>query len=116
NDSAILIWHGQPDRSSRQRIDRHRGNPSLASQSAITDTHREKQRTVMERRERNATEALIKGRRWYANKLLVFQKFPNSRAACRVLLQTSRQLIQDSQAALPGPRIFLHSTAPHVNS
>src|SRR5579864_2074194 len=53
-------------------------------------------RTVLERREQCSARAFVKGRRWYANKLLGFQSFPNRRFACKALLQNSRRLIEQS--------------------
>src|SRR5579864_5814970 len=52
--------------------------------------------TVLEQREQGSARAFVKGRRWYANKLLGFQSFPNRRFACKALLQNSRRLIEQS--------------------
>lgn len=52
---------------------------------------------MLQERERSSVAAVIKGRRWYAKRLLQTQMFPNNREASLWLISSSRRLITESR-------------------
>ncbi|HEX6805697.1 MAG TPA: hypothetical protein VF133_18595 [Terriglobales bacterium] len=52
---------------------------------------------MLEGREHTAALAAVKGRRWYAKKLLEFQEFRDFKVASRTLIQLSRRQIEQSR-------------------
>lgn len=61
------------------------------------DAQLRKRRSIAEMREHVSAVAMVRGRRWYANRLLRFQQFPDRRSANQALLRTSRKLIAESR-------------------
>jgi hypothetical protein len=74
---------------------------------AQSDVRRGHQRSVLENRERRSATVFVKGRQWYAKTLLKAQKFPNSRAASRELIENSRKLLEESRHAVIRTRNIL---------
>lgn len=91
---------GNPGRSGLERVERQAGKQNLLTMAARRDTRHREQRTALETREHSAAAAAVKGRQWYAGKLLAFQKFPNRRTANAALIQSSRKLLQESRGRI----------------
>ena len=56
--------------------------------------------TVQEAREHFSVMASVKGRSWYAKKLLEFQRFPDRQVASRTLIQLSRTRIEETRVRI----------------
>ena len=67
----------------------------------------------LQQREHRAAMAASKGRRWYANRLLKLQRFPNRRVACAALIQNSRRLLQESRARITQTKNTLAFSRQH---
>jgi hypothetical protein len=65
--------------------------------SGVKDTRPAPTRSVLEGREHTAALAAVKGRRWYAKKLLEIQEFRDFKVASRTLIQLSRRQIEQSR-------------------
>ena len=89
-----------PIRSGLERVERQADTQNLSMMVARRDTRHREQRTELEIREHCAAAAAVKGRPWYAGKLLAFQKFPNRRTANAALIQSSRRLLQESRGRI----------------
>ena len=75
-------------------------------------------RDVMQARERISAEVAVKGKRWYAKKLLQAQMFVNSREASQWLIESSRKLIADSRQRIrlhTNNAVFRHAPRKIVN-
>ena len=67
---------------------------------AVRDSPYVQRPSVQERREYSATNAFVKGARWYAIRLLEFQALPTWQVACQTLIKNSRRLLEDSRHAI----------------
>src|SRR5438874_310415 len=76
------------------------GEQSLRNCRGFDDKRCSKPRSILERRERSAAAAFVRGQRWYAKKNLGFQKFTDWRSACKALLQSSHRLIEESRLTI----------------
>ena len=65
-----------------------------------SDAYADSARTVQEGREHFSTLARLKGRSWYAKKLLAFQHFPSQRVACETLIRLSRERIAQTRGRI----------------
>jgi hypothetical protein len=87
-------------KSTLKRVYRYRGDQVLFDQYTISDTRQTPVPAIHQIREHLSTMAQIKGRRWYAKKLLEFQRFPNRRVASRMLIQLSRRRIDETRGRI----------------
>lgn len=71
----------------------------LWNRRAVVDARKEHP-TVVENREHISATVFVKGRSWYAKKLLAHQTFPDGRAASRALIQSSRRLLDSSRQSI----------------
>jgi hypothetical protein len=85
------------DESGRSVIQGQLGTRRFLRLSAAVDKHCGLARSVLEIREHAAAMAAVKGRRWYAKRLLAFQEFLDPTAASRALIQASRRQIERSR-------------------
>src|SRR5262249_45427366 len=85
------------EKSALVRVYRYNGDQLLFERCGASDIRHEPPRGVDEIRKHFSTMAHIKGRRWYAKKLLEFQRSPNRRIASQVLIQLSRQRIDETR-------------------
>src|SRR5215469_5397219 len=83
--------------SALQRVGRSWGHNNFLQVPVLSDLHAETKRTVYELREHFSTMARIKGRSWYAKKLLAFQHFPNRCVASETLIQLSHIRIEQTR-------------------
>jgi hypothetical protein len=83
-----------------ERIQRLSGHINAWRSATYADLPRSRARSAVEKRERISASAFVKGPRWYAQKLLNYQPFANTREASRALIQNSRRLLEESRLAI----------------
>jgi hypothetical protein len=84
----------------RERTERLSGHFNAWHSAPRSDARGSQGRSAMDKRERISVSAFVKGRRWYAKRLLNVQPFPNTREASRALIQNSQRLIEESRVAI----------------
>jgi len=84
----------------QERTQRLNGHINAWQSPSRSDAHGAQRRTAVEKRERTAASAFLKGPRWYARRLLNYQSFPNTREASRALIRNSRRLLEESRVAI----------------
>lgn len=104
----------QKDGRGLERVERFSGNGNLWHSRVRSDKRNPRVLTTLEKRVRISASAFVKGRRWYARKMLDSQVFPNRFESSRALILNSRRLLEESRHAISKTKNLLaFSRRPH---
>ena len=87
----------KPDLETSERLS---GHDTLWHSRQRSDARDPQVPSPVEKRERISALAFVKGRRWYARKMLDSQVFPNRLESSRSLILNSRRLLGESRHAI----------------